>query len=281
MLFNTSVIEVIQNRYSCRSYRGEFIENKIKEKLLNFISGLKNAPFGSMARFHILEVALPEKTRMPGTYGIIKGAKNFIVGAIERGDKYLEDFGYLFETIILSATEIGLGTCWMGASFKRNFFADKIKLTPKEILPAICPVGYIASKRSIVDYMMYLGSRPRNRKPWENLFFNKNFKTPLSKNEAGEYSIPLEMVRLAPSAVNNQPWRIVKEKNCFHFFLQRAMGYDRIFRSADLQRIDMGIAMRHFDLTSKELNLKGKWEIMDMDIGHFPQRTEYLISWIS
>ncbi len=43
---------------------------------------------------------------MPGTYGVIKGAGVFLVGAMERGHRDMEDFGYLFEQIILFATEL-------------------------------------------------------------------------------------------------------------------------------------------------------------------------------
>jgi hypothetical protein len=82
--------------------------------------------------------------------------------------------------------------------------------------------------------------------------------------DTGDFEIPLEMVRLSPSASNKQPWRIVKEKkkNVFHFFIKRNKMYKKnieLLQLSDLQRIDIGIAMCHFELTAQEANLKGKW----------------------
>ena len=39
-----------------------------------------------------------------------------------------------------------------------------------------------------------------------------SFAEPLTEEEAGDYQFPLEMLRLAPSAVNKQPWRVVADE---------------------------------------------------------------------
>ena len=90
----------------------------------------------------------------------------------------------------------------------------------------------------------------------------------------------LEAGRLAPSTVNGQPWRILKAEgqNLFHFYLQRKRTYERI-PGVDLQRIDMGIAMCHFELTAQELNLRGRWEIKERGIEPVPPKMEYVVSW--
>ncbi|MGH4140908.1 hypothetical protein [Clostridium sp.] len=58
-----------------------------------------------------------------------------------------------------------------------------------------------------------------------NCFFETDGLVPLNEDSAGEYVVPLEMVRLGPSASNKQPWRIIKDKNAYHFFLCRTKGY--------------------------------------------------------
>ena len=94
------------------------------------------------------------------------------------------------------------------------------------------------------------------------------------------------MVRLSPSAANLQPWRIIKEKNkdIFHFFIQRSRYYKKRLDRLDLQFIDMGIALCHFDISSAELNLGGKWELLNNSFNlknyDFPSNVEYLVSWI-
>jgi nitroreductase len=99
------------------------------------------------------------------------------------------------------------------------------------------------------------------------------------------------MVRIAPSASNKQPWRIVQTGNAWHFYLQRTKRYGKgtllfkFLRLADLQRVDMGIAMCHFELTARSLGLQGHWIVEEPeslnDKLQIPEETEYTITWIS
>ena len=94
------------------------------------------------------------------------------------------------------------------------------------------------------------------------------------------------MVRIGPSASNKQPWRIVRQDQFWRFYLQRTPGYredpiKRILDLCDLQRLDMGIAMCHFELSARELGLMGKW-LIEEDINKSPDAlTEYVVSWES
>jgi hypothetical protein len=124
------------------------------------------------------------------------------------------------------------------------------------------------------------------RLPWEELFFDISSENPLSRQNAGAYDEPLEMVRLGPSASNKQPWRIIKDGKFWHFYLSRTPGYgDNPYltrlKIADLQRVDMGIAMSHFELTAKEKGLNGSWEITDPKIIPPIGEMEYLVSWVN
>ena len=102
-------------------------------------------------------------------------------------------------------------------------------------------------------------------------------------DEIGEFQIPLEMIRLAPSASNFQPWRVlmVPKENIFHFYIHRRKPRSRTLISwPDFARIDLGIAVSHFDLTVKQANLNGDWVIENFDTPH-AENMEYLISWVS
>jgi len=198
----------------------------------------------------------------------------------------MEDYGYVFERAVLSATALGLGTCWLGASFNRSGFAAKINLAEGEILPAVSPVGYVASRRTVVDAVTRFFARAKRRKPWKELFFDGDFGRPLTREAAGPYADVLEMVRLAPSASNRQPWRIVKEagRDVFHLFISRSAVYSGVAATVaggDLQRMDMGIACCHFDLAARELELAGNWEVLEPPEIKLPERTSYVASWRS
>ena len=122
-----------------------------------------------------------------------------------------------------------------------------------------------------------------HRLDWGTLFFDGQFNLPLTQENAGIFKQALEMVRIAPSASNKQPWRIVRKDGLFHFYLKRTIGYRNkvttMLAISDMQRLDMGIAMCHFDLTVRALDLDGKWETQDpgSETGNFA--TEYCFSW--
>ena len=287
MTYSRPVTEIMRQRFSCRTYLDQPIAEEQRRLLADFISSSRQGPCGASARFKL--VAATEQGRNPlqrlGTYGFIKGAKGFIVGAVGHSDKNLEDYGYLMERAILFATDMGLGTCWLGGTFTKSSFAASISATDGELVPAVTSVGYIADQgRSGDSIRQYVGAN--NRLPWEHLFFQKKFNVPLSTDEAGAYAAPLEMVRLGPSASNKQPWRIVKDGNAWHLYLQRTRGYGDartfgLLGLADLQRVDMGIAMCHLELTARELGLQGQWVIQEPEIEKPNRLTEYTASWLS
>jgi hypothetical protein len=51
--------------------------------------------------------------------------------------------------------------------------------------------------------------------------------------------------------------------------------------AADMQRIDMGIAMCHFEITAEELGLAGRWQVDEPAIFQPDELTEYLVTWAS
>ncbi len=183
---------------------------------------------------------------------------------------------------MLYATDLGLGTCWLGGFFTRSSFSRAIKLSGKETIPAVVAMGYKASPSAEADIFRQIANGA-HRLPWEQLFFDGTFGASMAREKAGLYEEPLEMVRLGPSASNKQPWRIVRDGAGFHFYVQRTPGYHNPFtklaRVVDLQRVDLGIALCHFGLTASELGLPGAWQVRDPGIERPNDVTEYVVSW--
>ncbi|MBI9075328.1 MAG: hypothetical protein JEZ02_07955 [Desulfatibacillum sp.] len=280
MQMEVPVTELIEKRCSWRSFSGNPLPEQSRTMLEEFLTDPGNPPFGSQTRFGLVDGGVDGAKRVPGTYGIIRGARDFIVGVVQPGPKDLEDYGFLFEKAVLFATGLDLGTCWMGGTLKHTVFADKIRLGENEVLPCICPVGQRAPRRTVLDSVMVIGAGSKKRKGWGESFFDGQFSRPLTKENAGDYALPLEMVRLAPSASNKQPWRILRTQDGFHFFLTRNRAYKNMFK-ADLQRIDMGIAMCHFDLSAREAGLEGQWVSQAPMLSPMPSSLEYAASWKS
>ena len=274
MLFSKPIEAIIQERKSVRTYKVLEIPEKDKSAIKDFISRDMRTPFNSEIRFEIIETAEldREQIRSLGTYGMINGSKNFIAGTVKKvtapdgnisiaAEKFI-DYGFALEKIILYLTDAGFGTCWLGGTFNKAGFGKKINLADDETIPAVTPFGYEGTRRALIDSIIRGAAGSNHRKKWGEVFFNSDFATPLSAEEASVYAKPLEMVRIAPSASNKQPWRILKDKNtkAMHLFLQRTKNYPKIPFGVDMQMIDMGIAMCHFELACRELAIEGRWQ---------------------
>ena len=61
-------------------------------------------------------------------------------------------------------------------------------------------------------------------------------------------------MRLAPSAVNKQPWRVFLADGCAHFYKKSGTGFTSL-AAGDLQKVDLGIALCHFALGAEECGL--------------------------
>ena len=135
---------LIRRRYSCRAYRPEPIGAAQQRLLTRFMAAHAAGPLGARAQFALVAAAPGDHSalRRLGTYGFIKGPTGFIVGAVRLAPRDLEDYGYLLEHIILYATDLGLGTCWLGGTFTRSSFVRRFGgLARDETMPAVVSIG--------------------------------------------------------------------------------------------------------------------------------------------
>ena len=286
MLTTQPITQIIPQRFSVRMYQDRPIAEETQKDLQARLDAIRQGPFGSPVRLE-LAAAGPDDAkalRGLGTYGTIQNPPGFIVGTVKTGKQDMEDFGYAMEEAILAATGLGLGTCWLGGFFNQSGFAKAIRKQEDELLPAVAAVGY-----TLEDVKMRDRSRLRVladlRLPWEDLFFEGGFGRPLSRLAAGRYQQALEMVRLGPSASNKQPWRVIRDGAKWHFYCQRTPGYGKgslmfaVLHIADLQRVDLGIALCHFELTARDGGLGGGWKINDPGLPLVDKNTLYVATW--
>jgi nitroreductase len=278
-----TALETIQRRLSVRRYSDKSIETSVREDLGTYFEEAGKGLFGNLVRFKLLDLGpmSREEMRSLGTYGFIKGAKLFVLAAVKENRCAFEDIGYCMEKVILKATELGLGTCWLGGTFRRSAFAAKMELSADEMLPAITPVGYTNNGSFASDRVLRYTIGSVKRHPWRNLFYEVNDQQPLEKASAADFVDALEAVRIAPSASNKQPWRIVKGENShqYHLYLKENKLYNRLLGKIRIQHIDMGIAMCHFEMVAREQGLSGGWEVANP--GSKYDGLQYIATWVS
>ena len=270
-----NIKETIKKRRSCRSFNQEKLSSEIKGVLEDYIHENGKLPVNEFINLYIIEKLITDG-KMKLDYGMIRGHHTYILGTSTNSKYSRVNYGYLMEKAVLKATEIGLSSCWVGY-FDDAYFNEIIVADGCEI-PSIVIIGYPQNGQDYLNKFMRFTQSSSKRLSWDQLFFNYNTNKPLVPEQLNKYSDSIEMVRLAPSSGNTQPWRdLFDEKaNEFHFFKK---SINKKYEEKGLHDVDMGIAIAHFELTSVENGLPGSWIINAKDKMNSFEDLEYIISW--
>lgn len=135
------------------------------------------------------------------------------------------------EAFILEAVSLGLGSCWVAGTFRRS--AVDVPLNAGERIAAITPLGVPAEEKM----------KERKRKALHEICTTKPEDWPLWAYNAAE------CVRIAPSAINLQPWKLS--------YAGRTL---QLMKNGLLNReLDMGIAMLHMSLGAQDKEHIIRW----------------------
>jgi len=197
-----------------------------------------------------------------GSYGRVTGAPAYLAVIGDMGSPRAQECaGYTGEGVILEATALGFGTCWVGGFFGRDAAAAQAGLREGENLLAISPVGIARTSLTFTDRTFKLFAGSKRRKPLEELVESGTLP-------GGPVRKALEAARLAPSAYNRQPWRFRFEDGAAVIRADKADEPGKISR-----RLDCGIAMLHFELGARAASLAGSWEFLPPpDVARFTFR---------
>jgi nitroreductase len=267
-------IDSIKSRTSIRTYDGVALSSAEQAALRETFAEAVPGPFGASPRFLLASRGDIEDaaSRSPtvkggvriGTYGMIVGPPAFVAGVVAKVPFACVDFGYCLEGIVLRATEMGLGTCWIGGAFGRGAIARSLGATKDEFVPATTPIGHAAGRPSLQDRIVRGSARAGTRKDPSKLFFQAGASGGLEPLQgAGAWAEVLEAVRIGPSASNKQPWRLILDKRnreALHLVMHEDERYNNMLGDVKLQELDMGIAMRHVEVAARALGLGGSWE---------------------
>jgi len=196
-----------------------------------------------------------------GPYGKVKGAPALVAFTANMEDPHVQEkLGYTGEAIILEATAMGLATCWVGGFFRPKVAASVVGIARHEKVLAVTPVGRAVERATREEALMTFLGRNRRRKPLADMVSG------LERERWPRWVEPaLEAARIAPSAVNRQPWRF-------------RVGPDSVTVSVDSSRVnlgiskrlDCGIAMLHIEVAALDSGVKGNWEFLEMpDVARF------------
>lgn len=248
-----NITDAIAQRHSWRTYNGLALDSDTHARLTEAIgraTDFSRTLFESIkdAQGRPVTVTLPEIRLVSddslngatGTYGFIKGARQFLILAC--GTTYADRIAgaAAFERLILAATAMGLDTCWLGGTFSRKRFDAVARIPDQMKIVAVSPVGHRTPSTRFAERLARAMVGATRRKPFDRLFTGIDSAATDSREITGI----LEAVRIAPSSGNCQPWRAdVSASN------RRVELYNAT--SNGFTCLDMGIALCHF-ITASE-----------------------------
>jgi len=270
----------IDVRKSIRTFQKKPLNSDDLGKISNYLNKLENleGPFGNQFEFKLLiEQETLEKDQI-GTYGFIKNPQGYIFGSSIIETKSLFDYAFVLENIVLYLTALGIGTCWLGGRFRKQEAMSQLTLSENEIIPAITPIGYAHDKKRLKEKMIRTVLQARKRKSENELFFYEAFGQPLG-DRGKEFQRALHYVRVAPSAQNKQPWRLIfnSDLSQVHFYVTNPLA-DHPLYMCEPQYLDIGIAYNHFKAGLDEVEISGKLKMAEPDI-EIPDEIFYITSW--
>lgn len=166
------------------------------------------------------------------SYGMFSGVTTYFALAGKADDPLLhEKVGYYGEELVLEATRLGLGTCWVAGSYDKASTA--VKLDEGEILSCVISVGEIKANENLKEKFLSGIIKTKRKTPAQ---MSKNYGTAPDWFKKG-----MECVANAPSARNTQ--LIVFEHTPDGVKSENTGTWTS-------NKIDHGIALYHFELGS-------------------------------
>lgn len=217
-----TIQEAIKTRHAVRSYTDRPIEKEKIDELTRLMEEIN-----SESGLHIQLVLNDPKafdSRL-ARYGKFSGVSNYFAMIGKKGDRLDETIGYFGERLVLKAQMLGLNTCWVGLTFKKN--------------PAVLHVAEGERVRCVIalGYGTTQGVSHRVK--------------PIEKVSRVDGTMPewfeqgMEAALLAPTAVNQQK------------FLFTLKDGNKVYAKAGLaffSKVDLGIAKYHFEIGAGKEN---------------------------
>ena len=201
--------DMIYHRKSCRSFTGVPVDAATIEKIKAF----PMKPLYPDIKIHWEIIPRNQvKCICPWT------TPQLIAICSEEADGYLENIGFLFQQMDLYLQTLGLGVCWLGMG----------RMNPKT-----------AARVDGMKFVIMLAFGHSKGDPLRHDL--KGFKRKTLEQIADKTDTRLEPARLAPSAVNSQPWYFTHEGNAIHVYCAKKG-----------TRLDAGIALAHLYVANTE-----------------------------
>ncbi len=182
-----------------------------------------------------------------GSLGKVE-SPHYVVVSSEPKNDYLENIGYTLEFLVLKLTSMNIGTCWLGSHFDEDLIRKTLGIKSSLEIPAIVAMGYPEEQDAFRE-----NPEQANRKDLSEIMIGK------TKKITKEWKTIFNAARLAPSAMNGQPWRFEIFEKGTHLFIEKSGGIvkslaKRFGNLEEMNHIDAGIALSHIKIAAEHEN---------------------------
>ncbi|MCP4498814.1 MAG: nitroreductase [Deltaproteobacteria bacterium] len=206
------VFRLMRTRRSCRSYQTRALTVEHEQAMQASITAHLAEP-----RFGDAPIRL-EWVSAPITVWPVVNARLFLVAIApaKYNRKAILDVGRILQKVVIDATRMGLGTCWIGpgadhksvkAHLGARFDGDE------DAIICLCAVGYKSSYSPL--FIRVFSAQFHKRMPLSKLFFADDaMADPLSTDDApwAAYGRSFESCQWAPSSFNGQTTRCIAKQ---------------------------------------------------------------------
>ncbi len=232
--------EAVKKRISCRAFEDRLIDDKTAEEIRNYTDRL-NQESGLHIQVFVSGQKGQPAVRMSAA--MFSGPVYMFAAMVgENSSAAAEKIGYYGQRLVLYATQLGLGTCWVASTYDSS--SIHVKAAPGEKVWDVIPMGYPLKKIPMKQKMIRAAIRKRDRKPEQFL-----------ESDVAYADVPewirkgIEAIFLGPSAVNQQPVNIVYRDGKVSA---------RIWKNGHgLEYNDLGIAKKQFETGAEEAGVSG------------------------
>lgn len=224
-----NILEAIEKRKSRRSYLTTPIAKDKLEKLQSLIS--KYNQEGSIS-IQLIEDGSHMFNGLRKSYGMFSGVKSIVALIGKSEDPNLaEKLGYYGELLVLEATKLDLGTCWVGGTFDKK--AQIGNLRSDEALVCVIPIGNVEETQTIKEKLIYKAAHRKTKAVEE--FYTAVGEVP------NWFLQGMKVVQKAPSAMNSQKVKFNYNEGNITAGIENTYIFDLV---------DLGIAKAHFAIAS-------------------------------
>jgi hypothetical protein len=224
----TDYISAIENRKSRRAYTTTPVTS---EKIAYLTNKIQQINEENALAISWIEEGGKVFTALK-SYGMFKNVRSILVLKGPRTTSDLsERLGYFGELLVLEATALDLGTCWIAGTYDKQ--SNLFTLEDNEELISIISIGNVPPEQTLKEKFVYRTVK-RKTLPLDKLY--------TAEGEVPQWFIEgIKAVQKAPSAINSQRVRFHYSKNGVTASVLGSWATDPI---------DLGIAKMHFALAA-------------------------------